>query len=128
VSKIEIPGTTAEAAEHLRNLMDAVNGEADWQADIEWAMQVIELLTEAPEGSQRRPERQKTPASAHPANGAVRPRGRPRKDGLVPGSPEAKAADAAKRRKPKSEGATITPLPTPEPEPAPRRRLVRVGS
>ena len=85
-------------------------------------------------------------------NGSVRPRGRPRKDGLMPGSKEAKAADKkrqeavekerAKRvkerekaklkpptpqprtRKPKEQPlATITELPVPE---APRR-FVRVG-
>jgi hypothetical protein len=67
-----------------------------------------------------------------------RPRGRPRKDGLVPGSKEARAADKAKQRElekararrlkereakkrvSKPELATITELPQ-------RRRLVRVG-
>jgi hypothetical protein len=81
-------------------------------------------------------------------NGATRPRGRPRKDGLTSGSKEAKAADAQKKRdlakqakdrarqremdrklrtkpvrtpKPSPNGeATITPLPT-------RRILARVG-
>lgn len=80
-------------------------------------------------------------------NGAQRPRGRPRKDGLTPGSKEAKAADVQKKRdlqrakaerererrklakakrpvrieKPSTNGeATITQLPT-------RRVLARVG-
>lgn len=89
---------------------------------------------------------------ASEANGAVsapvRPRGRPRKDGLVPGSPEAKEADAAKQAALHSERAaklkakgysavippdeyfTVDTLPTMVPEdvmPPPRRRLVRVG-
>jgi len=60
-------------------------------------------------------------------NGAVRPRGRPRRDGLVPGSPEAKAADAKKKAEARAakranQGATITELPVKQ-----RRRLVRVG-
>jgi hypothetical protein len=67
-------------------------------------------------------------------NGAVRGRGRPRKDGLMPGSREAKAADRQKQRDqaktrrqravktPEPELATITELP-------PQRRvLVRVGN
>ena len=75
--------------------------------------------------------------------GPVRPRGRPRKDGLPPGSKEARAADRAKQKalerakakrqrdreraklKRQPELATITELPKPE---APSRRiLVRVG-
>lgn len=62
----------------------------------------------------------------------VKPRGRPRADGLTPGSPEAKAADAIKRRqarvaarakaKAEAELAPIIPISTPEP---PRRRLIR---
>ena len=65
---------------------------------------------------------------------SLRPRGRPRKDGLPSGSKEAKAADRAKQkalerarakrlREQKKPLATITALP----EPAPVRRLVRVG-
>jgi hypothetical protein len=57
--------------------------------------------------------------------GPVRPRGRPRKDGLMPGSKEAKAADAAKK------GRRVTVIDmrgkTAE-EVTPRRRLVRVGA
>ena len=73
------------------------------------------------------------------SEGPIRPRGRPRNDGLPPGSREAKAADRAKqkalerakakrvrdreraklKRTPQPELATITELP--------RRRLVRVG-
>jgi hypothetical protein len=64
-------------------------------------------------------------------NGAVRGRGRPRKDGLMPGSREARAADKKRqrekakqaRRQPKPELATITELPKPQ-----RRVLVRVGN
>jgi hypothetical protein len=73
---------------------------------------------------------------------AYKPRGRPRADGLTPGSDEAKAADVDKRRKRRQERrsaasgtvapveastkvpeATITQLPVPAPE-APRRRLI----
>lgn len=68
-------------------------------------------------------------------NGAVRGRGRPRKDGLMPGSREAIAADKKRQRerertkrhrvtKPEEELATITELPQPQPQ---RRILVRVG-
>jgi hypothetical protein len=77
------------------------------------------------------------------SEGSIRPRGRPRKDGLPPGSKEAKAADKAKRKalererakrlrerqqaklRKRPQLATITELPAP-PEPQ-RRRLVRVG-
>lgn len=72
-------------------------------------------------------------------DGAVRGRGRPRKDGLMPGSREAMAADKRRQRelererakrvrarerkaKPVEELATITELPQPQP-----RRLVRIG-
>jgi len=77
------------------------------------------------------------------SEGPIRPRGRPRNDGLPPGSREAKAADRAKQKalerakakrqrdreraklKRQPELATITELPKPE---APSRRiLVRVG-
>jgi hypothetical protein len=67
-------------------------------------------------------------------SGSVRPRGRPRKDGLMPGSPEAKEADRVRKEEAASERAakqaaklaTITELPKPE---APARRvLARVGS
>lgn len=75
-------------------------------------------------------------------NGAVRGRGRPRKDGLMPGSKDAMAADRKRQRelererakkvrqresrqaKPEGELATITELPKAQPE---RRVLVRVG-
>jgi hypothetical protein len=55
----------------------------------------------------------------------MRPRGRPRNDGLIPGSVEARRADRktakekAARRKARESGATITKLP--------RKRLVRIG-
>jgi len=94
--------------------------------------------------SQQLPEATRNRTAA--TNGAVRPRGRPRKDGLPPGSRAAKAADAKKlkeaekaklqRERDRARGvkrtrapklATITELPQPEAPPA-RRVLARVGS
>jgi hypothetical protein len=83
-------------------------------------------------------------ATRSPTEASVRPRGRPRKDGLMPGSKEARAADKAKQRalererqkklrareraalrrkttrRPARKMATITELPA-------RRTLIRVG-
>ena len=106
-----------------------------------------------PEAPQHRTGLRRGPGANGDENGAVRPRGRPRKDGLMPGSKEARAAD--KKRKAQAERervkraklkeksphtrvrrpklATITELPQPEPQPQPepeapaRRILVRIG-
>ena len=100
----------------------------------------------------------KSPQSRTAAsNGSTRPRGRPRKDGLVPGSKEAKAADRkrlrdaereqarrqrerekakaaaeaaaeAKKALRKTKPKLATITELPPPEAPPMRRLVRVGS
>jgi hypothetical protein len=64
----------------------------------------------------------------------ARPRGRPRRDNLIPGSPEAKTADVARRkeirkaarakRKAAAALAPVIQMPTEE-EPRPRRHLAR---
>lgn len=94
---------------------------------------------QTPGGAQGTTEATRRAQAQDVLNGAVRGRGRPRKDGLMPGSREAKAADRkrardAEREKTKRsrarsrvvepELATITEL-TPKPE---RRVLVRVGN
>jgi hypothetical protein len=89
---------------------------------------------QAPGGSQRATEASRRQQARDVLNGAVRGRGRPRKDGLMPGSREAMAADKKRQRdlerkrirktqpKPEGELATITELPPPK-----RHSLVRVG-
>lgn len=69
-------------------------------------------------------------AKSHP-EGPMRPRGRPRKDGLPPGSKEARAADKAKqkaleRERAKRQRARERGKPQDPPRPE-RRILVRVG-
>jgi len=97
----------------------------------------IAFSQQAPESLRSDPERSTASGTNGKADGPARPRGRPRKDGLIPGSPEAKeadrirkeAAEEARRAKleQKSNGKSepvpenIVPMP-------PRRRLVRVGA
>lgn len=78
------------------------------------------------------------PPVASNGSGPVRPRGRPRKDGLIPGSPEAKAADEVKKAqkaeeraaklKAKGYAAVVPPDELPEDTVVrlPKRRLVRI--
>ena len=93
---------------------------------------------QAPDGAQSSTEASRKAQAQAVLNGAVRGRGRPRKDGLMPGSRDAKAADRKRQRELEREKAkkqrvlerqasklaTITEI-TPQPE---RRVLVRVGS
>jgi Family of unknown function (DUF6424) len=55
-----------------------------------------------------------------------RPRGRPRRDGLVPGSPEAKTADELKRKEQRlAKRRPVTPEPVAAAAPEPRIRKIR---